>query len=114
MLKQTINIWKITIKSSYLEFLDAKNLYGWVMSQKLQVNGFKWVEEEKLSKFNERFITSYNENGDKGYFLEVDIEYPKNLSNPHKDLPFLPERQKIEKVEKLVCDTNDKEKLLST
>ena len=44
----------------------------------------------------------------------MDIEYPKNLSNPHKDLPFLPERQKIEKVEKLVCDTNDKEKLLST
>ena len=114
MLKQTINIWKITIKSSYLEFLDAKNLYGWVMSQKLQVNGFKWVEEEKLSKFNERFIKSYNENGDKGYFLEVDVEYPKNLSNPHKDLPFLPERQKIEKVEKLVCDTNDKEKFLST
>ena len=44
----------------------------------------------------------------------MDIEYPKSLSNPHKDLPFLPERQKIEKVEKLVCDTNDKEKLLST
>ena len=112
MLKQTINIWKITIKPSYLEFLDAKNLFGWVMSQKLQVNGFNWVEEEKLSKFNERFIKSYNENGDKGYFLEVDVEYPKNLSNPHKDLPFLPERQKIEKVEKLVCDTNDKEKYL--
>ena len=42
----------------------------------------------------------------------MDVEYPKNLSNPHKDLPFLPERQKIEKVEKLVCDTNDKEKYL--
>ena len=44
------------IESSYLEFLDANNLYGSVMSQKLPVNGFKWVEEEKLSKFNERFI----------------------------------------------------------
>ena len=44
------------IESSYLEFLDANNLYGWAMSQKLPVNGFKWVEEEKLSKFNERFI----------------------------------------------------------
>ena len=42
----------------------------------------------------------------------MDVEYPKNLSNPHKDLPFLSERQKIEKVEKLVCDTNDKEKYL--
>ena len=38
-------------KSSYLMYLDAKNLYGWVMSQKLLVNGFKWVE--KLSRFNE-------------------------------------------------------------
>ena len=45
-----------------------------------------------LSKFNERFIKSYNEDGDKGYFLEVDVEYPKDLSNFHKDLPFLPER----------------------
>ena len=45
-----------------------------------------------------------------GYFLEVDVEYPKKLSNSHKDLPFLPETQKIEKAEKLVCDINDKEK----
>ena len=62
----------------------------------------------KLSTFNERFIKSYNE--EKGYFLEVDVQYPNDLSNSHKDLPFLHERQKIDKVEKLVCDSNDKEK----
>ena len=55
-------------------------------------------------------MKSYNEDGDIGYFLEVDVEYPKDLCNSHKDLPFLPERQKIEKVVKLACDTNDKEK----
>ena len=71
------------------------------MSQKLHVNGFKWVE--KLSRFNERFIKNYNENSDIGYFLEVDIEYPKRLWSSHKDLPFLPERKKLQKVEKLVC-----------
>ena len=49
------------------------------MSQKLLVNGFKWVEESKLSKFNDRFIKNYNKNSDKGYILEVDIEYPKKL-----------------------------------
>ena len=38
------------IESSYLEFLDANNLYWWAMPQKLPVNGFKRVEEEKLSK----------------------------------------------------------------
>ena len=45
------------------------------MIQKLSVNDFKWVE--KLSKFNERFIKSYNENSDIGYFFELDVEYPK-------------------------------------
>ena len=69
------------------------------MSQKLPVNAFKWVE--KLLKFNERFIKSYNENSDKGYFLEVDVKSPQNLLNSHKDLPFLPESKKIRKVEKL-------------
>ena len=68
------------------------------MFQKLPVNGFKWVE--KLSKFNERFIKSYNENSDIGYFLEVDVEYPRKSFNPHKDLSFLPGRKKLEKVKK--------------
>ena len=43
-------------------------------------------------------------------FLEVDVEYPKTLFDGHKDLPFLPERKKVEKVEKLICDIEDKEK----
>ena len=96
------------IESSYLTYLDANNLYGWAMSQKLPVNGFKW--ENDLSRFNENFIKNYNENSDVGYFLEVDIEYPKQLWSSHKDLPFLPERKKLEKVEKLVCSIEDKEK----
>ena len=45
--------------SLYLMYLDANNLYGWAMSQKLPVNGFKWVE--KLSRFNESFIRDYDE-----------------------------------------------------
>ena len=77
------------------------------MSQKLPVNGFKWVKE--LSKFNEDFIKNYDENSDRGYFLEVNVEYPKNLFNHHKDLPFLPERKKIKKCNKLVCNIQDKE-----
>ena len=34
----------------------------------------------------------------------------KKLFNLHKDLPFLPERKKMEKVKKLVCGIEDKEK----
>ena len=64
----------------------------------LPVNGFKWVE--KLSKFNEKFIKSYNENSDIGYFLETDVEYLKKLFNLHEDLSFLPERKKKKKKSK--------------
>ena len=48
------------IISSYLMYLDAINLYRWTMSQKRRINSFKWVEKSRLSKFNERFIKSYN------------------------------------------------------
>ena len=73
--------------------LDANNLYGWAMSQKLRLNGFKWVEE--LSQFKEDFIKKYDEDSNKGYFFEVDVEYPKNLFCLHNDLLFLPERNKM-------------------
>ena len=91
-------------------YLDIYNLYGWGMSQKLPVNGFKWVEKSRLSRFNVRFIKNYNENSDIGYFLEVDIDYPKELFNLHKDLPILPERKGVNKCEKLTCSIEDKEK----
>ena len=45
-----------------------------------------------------------------GYFLEVDVEYPKHLFNSHEDLPFLPERKKIKRIEKLICEIEDKKK----
>ena len=96
------------IESSYMECLDANNLYGWVMSQKIPTNGFRWVED--LSQFHEDFVKKYDENSDIGYFLEVDIDYPKRLFNLHKDLLFLPARKKVEKVEKPICSIEDKEK----
>ena len=65
---------------------------------------------KKVSKFNEGFIKKYDEDRNSGYFLVVDIDYPKELFNHHKDLPFLPERKKVEKVEKLVCSIENKEK----
>ena len=79
--------------SSYLMYLVANNLYGWAMPQKLPISGFKYLE--KLSRFNERFIKNCNKNSDTGYFLEVDIDYLKELVNLHEDLPFSPERKKL-------------------
>ena len=91
---------------SYLMYLDAKNLYGWLMCQKLPVNGFQWIKS--LSKFDESFIKSYDENSNKGYFLEADVEFLKKLFNLHKDFSFLPEREKIGKREKLICNIRER------
>ena len=56
---------------------------------------------KKISKFNEDFIKKYDENCNKGYFLEVDIDYPKELFNLHKGLPFLPVYLKEKRLKKL-------------
>ena len=79
------------------------------MSQKLPVDNFKWIEKEDILNFNENFIKNYDENCDKGYILEVDIEYPKNLHEQHSDLPFSSDRMKINKCSKLICTVQDKE-----
>ena len=88
-----MNKYDKEIDSSYIEYLDANNLYGWAMSQKLPLDRFEWVKN--LSKFKEDFIKECDENSDKGYFLDVDVEYPKSLFSFQKDLPFLPERKNI-------------------
>ena len=64
--------------SSYIQYLDANNLYAWAVSQKLPVNGFKWIED--TSKTNEEFIKNYDENSDKGYILEVYVKNKKNYT----------------------------------
>ena len=95
-------------KSLYLEYLDANNLYGWAMSEKLPVRNFKWIEKDYISKFNDELIKKYDENSDIGYIFEVDIEYPKHICMLHSGLPFSPERMKIDKSTKLVCTVQDK------
>ena len=95
---------------SYIQYLDANNLYGWAMSKKLPVNGFRWLNSDEI---NEDFIKNYNENDDKGCILEVDVKYPKRLHKLHSDLPFLSERMEINKCKKLVCNLFNKKKFVT-
>ena len=91
---------------SFLKYTDYNNLYGKKMSEKLPVDGFEWVED--LSIIDEDFIKNYDEDSKVGYFIKADIEYPKELHNKHSDLPFLPQRMKVNKCKKLVCNLYDK------
>ena len=99
-------------ESSYIQYLDANNLYIWAMSKKLPVNGFKWLDNDKTAEhvINEEFIKNYNESDKKGYILEVDVKYPKKLHDFHSDLPFLSERMEINKCKKIVCNQYDNKK----
>ena len=93
-------------KLSYIQYWDVNNLYDWAILQKLPAKIFDWTKD--TSQINEDFIKNYNEESDKRYFLEVDVQYLEKLYELHNDLPFLPERMKIEKVEKLVTNLHDK------
>ena len=76
------------------------------MLPELPVNNFKWIKDN--SQFNKNVIRNYNEESDEGYFLKADVQYFEKLYELHNDLPFLPERMKIEKVEILAVKLHEK------
>ena len=90
--------------SSYLQYLNANNLYGWVMIQPLPTGGFNWVDP---SEFTPDKINSYTNWDSDGYLFEVDVRYPKKLQDLYNNLPFMCEKMKISGVEKLVPNIND-------
>ena len=109
---------------SYIQYLDANYLYGWAMSKKLPVNGFKWIdnnetaepsylERSKKHVINEDFIKNYDENNYKGYIFEADVKYPKRSHELHSDLPFLSKRMEENKCKKLVCNLFNKKKYVA-
>ncbi|XP_072375301.1 uncharacterized protein [Diabrotica undecimpunctata] len=73
---------------SYLMYWDFNNLYGTAMSYALPYAGFEWIN--LIDIYKEHILDCPND-GEYGYILEVDIEYPKDLFNLHKDLPLCPE-----------------------
>ena len=84
-------------ESTYIQYLDANNLYGWAMSKPLPTHGFKWMSESELDHWRSMPC-----------ILEVDLDYPKSLHDEHNDYLLAPERMTINKVEKLVPNLNNK------
>ena len=104
-------------ESSYLQYLNANNHYGWAMSQPLPSSKFKWVDIRPKGPFlswaaarpiKPSQISTLTASKIKGYLLEVDIKYPTDLHDSHNDLPFMCDKMKINKVEKLVPNLKDK------
>ena len=85
--------------SSYIQYLDANNLYGWAMSQPLPTHGFEWVENITKTQV----LNIVEGNSKKGYIFDVDLIYPKHLWEMHNDYPLAPELMKVNGVEKLMC-----------
>ena len=70
-------------------------------------NRLFWVEDSDSID-----VLNHNSDGDIGHVLDVYVEYPKTLSKQHNEFPFLPEKMKLGKVEKLVSNLSDKERYI--
>ena len=82
--------------SNFIVYLDANNLYGWAMSQKMPVDSFEWVPEDQLQNIN---IDKLLESDEEGYILEVDLEYPQYLHDAHSDYPLAPQTKPVPREE---------------
>ncbi|CAH3161229.1 unnamed protein product [Porites lobata] len=91
--------------STYIQYLDANNLYGWAMSQNLPTHGFKWMRnltKDKVYDILEKINHSMSNRGKIGYIFEVDLAYPEKLWETHNDYPLAPEKMNVNGVEKLI------------
>ena len=84
--------------STYIQYLDANNLYGWAMSKKLPTHGFKWMSPWQLENW---FYHTC--------IVEVDLEYPLGLHDLHNDYPLAPDHLQMGRVEKLIPNLQRKE-----
>ena len=73
--------------ANYLMYLDANNLYGWEMSQKLPKKEFDQMTEQQLENFD---VKSIPDDADTGYIPKVDLEYSAAIHDIHSDLPVAP------------------------
>ena len=82
------------LPSTFIQYIDANNLYGASMSMKLPTGNFRWLSKQDISEFN---VPSTDSEGDTCFILEVDLEYPASLHDYHNDYPLAVERKSIRK-----------------
>ena len=100
--------------TTYIQYLDANNLYGWAMSQSLPTHGFSWMKDLTIDSVIDLLDKKRNPEVKKGYIFEVDLEYPPDLWKSHNDYPLAPEKMIVNGVEKLICHFKPRKKLCCT
>ena len=94
--------------SRYLQYLDANNLYEWAMPQPLPTRGFRWVDVDPGD------VKELSTREDRGYLMEVDMLYPKDLNNDHNELPFMCRGMKVGNIENWLQIYITRRSMLST
>jgi len=92
--KYTDDRLESTQPTSFLNYPDANNLYGYAMSQPLPTGNFRFLTEDEIEHLD---ILNVPDDHPTGYILEVDIEYPHDLHELHNDNPLAPEKVLITK-----------------
>ena len=88
--------------STFIQYLDANNLYGWAMCRLLPVGGFKWLTQSEIDEMTK------DPSKIKSCTLEVDLEYPKELHDLHNDYPLAPESVAVNNTKKLIPNLSNK------
>ena len=75
-------------ESKYIIYLDANSLYGWAMTKSLPYEKFRWLEQDEINQLD---VSNISDDGEIGYILEVDLEYPREIHEKHSQYPLAPE-----------------------
>ena len=77
-----------------LKYLDANSLYAHTMKEKLPIGEYEFLNQQEINDLTSN-IKSIDANGDYGYILECDLNYPKKLHDLHSQYPVCAEKMKI-------------------
>jgi len=86
-----MNSYNAEQETSYIQYYDVNQLYAFAMQQALPLSGFVWVTPDNLWKYP---WEKKKPDAEEGCILEVDLIYPRNIHDKHRDLPFCPEHMK--------------------
>ena len=85
MINVTMRIWSYVTENKHQNiYFDGNNLCGYALCRFSPTDGFKWIV---LKEF---YSNQYTSDSSKGFALEVDFIFPKELRELLNDNPLAP------------------------